>query len=243
MKHSGKLMAALAAAGLMVLFGAGAALCAEQTRDSISVTGYASQESEPDMAVVSLSLTEYGKTAADTRAALASRIDKLNKYIASLRIAAKDVKTSGYELAPNYEMVREKRVQKGYAASAVFTVTVRNMAGLGAVIDGSAEKCSAMINDVSFGLQNREEIERSLLAAAVEDAKGRAAAVASAGGRRLGALISASIGSAGAAPQPRMMKGFAGDAMNVAAAPATQLSPGVIKVAVSMSLIFELANR
>ena len=114
------------------------------------------------MAVVSLSLTEYGKTAADTRAALASRIDKLNKYIASLRIAAKDVKTSGYELAPNYEMVREKRVQKGYAASAVFTVTVRNMAGLGAVIDGSAEKCSAMINDVSFGLQNREEIERSL---------------------------------------------------------------------------------
>ena len=72
MKHSGKLMAALAAAGLMVLFGAGAALCAEQTRDSISVTGYASQESEPDMAVVSLSLTEYGKTAADTRAALRS---------------------------------------------------------------------------------------------------------------------------------------------------------------------------
>ena len=88
-----------------------------------------------------------------------------------------------------------------------------------------------------------EEIERSLLAAAVEDAKGRAAAVASAGGRRLGALIRASIGSAGAAPQPRMMKGFAGDAMNAAAAPATQLSPGVIKVTVSMSLVFELANR
>ncbi|MFR5881293.1 MAG: hypothetical protein ACLUEQ_11095 [Cloacibacillus evryensis] len=54
MKHSGKLMAALAAAGLMVLFGAGAALCAEQTRDSISVTGYASQESEPDMAAFAL---------------------------------------------------------------------------------------------------------------------------------------------------------------------------------------------
>lgn len=51
---------------------------AQPVRDTISVTGSASSENEPDMATVSLSMTERGKTAAEARRALASRIDKFN---------------------------------------------------------------------------------------------------------------------------------------------------------------------
>ena len=225
-----------------IIFSAGwPAYSAERERDSISVTGSASAEAVPDMAVVSLSMTEYGKSAADARTAIAARIEKLNKLVLSMGIAAKDFKNSGYELAPNYVMEGNKRVQKGYAGTASFAVTVGNLANLGAVIDESAAKCSASVNNVDFGLQKRDQIERRLLSAAVKDAKERASVVAASGGRTVGALISANIGNAGA-PSPMrgmMMKNFSGDAVSLAGVQ-TELSPGVIKVSVSMNLVFEL---
>lgn len=212
---------------------------AQPVRDTISVTGSASSENEPDMATVSLSMTERGKTAAEARRALASRIDKFNAFTASLRISNRDVKTTGYELEPNFEIVRDKRVQKGYAAAASYSVTMRKLTDLGALIDGSADRCGASVSGVSFGLQDREKIERGLLAAAVEDAKARASVVAKSGGRTLGMLVSANIGSAGAVPAPRAFMKMAAN-FEDSAAPETQLSAGVIKVSVSMSLIFEL---
>lgn len=225
---------------MLSVFAVSASASAAEERDSIAVTGTASVETEPDMASVTLSMTEYGKSAASTRAALAERIERLSKYIASIRVDSKDFKTTGYELAPNYVTEREKRVQKGYAATVSFAVTVRNLADLGAVIDGSAEKCSASVNNVSFGLQKREEIERGLLKSAVEDARARASLVASTGGRSLGRLVNANIGTAGAAPLARKNTVIGYSMMADAAMPATQLAAGVINVSVSVSLVFEL---
>ena len=234
---------ALLLIAILVMLSPHAALCAaEKPRDSISVTGSAAAEAEPDMATLSLSVTERGKDAVSTREALAARIDSLNKYLASIHVKRADIKTSGYDLSPYFETVREKRVQRGYIGTASFFVKVRRIADLGAVIDGSASACSASVGNISFGLQKREEIERRLLSVAVDDARARASLVASKGGRKLGTLMSANIGTAGGTPVARdgeysnaLMK----SAMAMSAAP-TELASGVINVRVTVSLVFEL---
>lgn len=217
-------------------------VCAEENqRDTISVTGAAEAEADPDMATLTLTMTEQGKSAASTREALSARIDKLNKYLVSLRIYKRDIKTSGYDLAPRFVMEHEKRVQKGYEGTASFYVIVRGISALGSVIDGCAEKCSASVSDVSFGLQKREETERRLLTEAVNDAKSRAAVVAALGGRSLGKLVNANIGTAGGTPVARgeAMNGMAMKMFADSAVP-TELSAGAINVRVSVSLVFEL---
>ena len=243
MKNIRRIFAAALLASAVTFCSFAPLAAAEKPRDTISVTGAAASEETPDMATLTLSMTERGKTAASTREALSSRIDRLNKYLSTLRIKRGDIRTTGFDLAPYFEMVRDKRVQKGYEGTASFSVKVRNINLLGTVIDGSAESCSASVGGVSFGLQKREEIERRLLSAAVEDARSRASLVASKGGRRLGNLVSANIGTAGGTPIARdgeysnafMSRG----SMKMASVP-TELASGTINVRVSVSLVFEM---
>ena len=61
------------------------------------------------------------------------------------------------------------------------------------------------------------------------------------GGRSLGRLVNANIGTAGAVPLARKNTAMSYSMMADAAMPAaTQLASGVINVSVSVSLVFEL---
>ena len=233
----GLLSALLAAALLCAPMGAVAA-----ERDSISATGVAVTEAEPDMAYVYLRLEKDAATAEETRDGLARQIDSLKKMLRAQLIDEKDVKIAGYNFSPKYVMEKNKRVQKGYSASASANVKVKDLRKLSAVIDRGIEKSSAYVERVEFGLKDRNVIERRLLAEAVENAKQKAAIVAQSGGRALGALIRANISSSGGEARVQMNQDWKlRGSMNLAAeAVPTELAPGTITVRTSVSTEFAL---
>ena len=210
-------------------------------KDTISVTGTAVTDANPDMAYVHMHLDAKGETAAEVRQALADKLDTLKKVLLGQMIGSADVKTSGYNFGPRYVYEKNRQVAKGFQSSIEIVAKVRNLDKLSDVVDKSINRTGVSVNSVEFGLQDRNIDEQSLLDDAVANGRAKAAVVANAGGRTLGTLQSADINNAGG--EARVMMPQANLAMMKSAADTmtpTEFSPGTITVRTTISMVFAL---
>ena len=211
-----------------------------EERDSISVNGH-SAEVSPDMATLYGSLEKSAPTAEEAREKLAREINVLKRTLLTQMIAEADIKTTGYSVQPNYSY-DTKGIAKlvNYTAQAEYRIAVKNLDNLSSVLDNSI-KANLKVNQVEYGLKNRALVENGLLDDAVANARSQAAVVARAGGRTLGALIRADLGTVnGAEPRPIPYMLRAKSAMGDSDGTPTQLNPGVLTVNVNVGLVFAL---
>jgi uncharacterized protein YggE len=226
----------------LIFLGAGQTTYAA-AKDTISVSGTAVTDAEPDMAYVTMYLEMKGDTATEVRQGMADKIAALKRVLLGQLIEDKDIKSSGYSFGPRYEYERNKRVQKGFSSSANVVVKVRDLHKLSAVIDKSITQSGASVNNVEFGLQNRNIIEQSLLDDAVTNGRAKAGIVANAGGRTLGNLLSADINNAGGETRvqmPQATLAMMKESVNDAAMAPTLFAPGTITVRTTVYMVFSL---
>ena len=239
-----KLVKCLVALLVCVLFmGVGQTTYAA-AKDTITVSGTAVTDAEPDMAYVTMYLEMKGETATEVRQGMADKIAALKRVLLGQMIEDKDIKSSNYSFGPKYEYVRNKQVQRGFASSADVVVKVRDLNKLSAVIDKSITQSGATVNNVQFGLQNRNIIEQSLLDDAVTNGRTKAGIVANSGGRTLGPLQSADINNAGGETRVQMPQATLAMMKEVAddRAPMTPtlFAPGTITVRTTIYMVFSL---
>ena len=206
----------------------GGALAAE--RDSISVNGHASAEVAPDMATLYGTLEKRASTAEAARADLAAEMAAFKRMLLVQMIPDQDIQTIHYSLQPEYAYDKNKRKLSCYIASVNYKVKIKELEKLSPVMDKSIG-CGLAVDRVEFGLNKRSLFENSLLDEAVTNAKAKAAVVARAGGRTLGNLIRASLGTVNSPVRAMnrnmlMTKTMDADMESVP----TELNPGVISV-------------
>ena len=222
----------------------GSMACAEEIRDTITVSGTAVREVAPDMATLQLSLEARGATAEAARSELATRTQALHNALLGELIGQRDIRTTGYHLGPEYRYDNNgKRHLEGYLATTSLSVQVKDLDRLGNVLDRCVTRAQAQVEGASFGLQDEGKAEREILAAAVENAKAKAGVIATAGGRQLGVLIRAQLhGDQGAQRLTRAANAMlmAKSAMEEDAMPETHLDPGLITVRISVDTVFSL---
>lgn len=216
----------------------GGALAAE--RDSISVNGHASAEVAPDMATLYGTLEKRASTAEAARADLAAEMAAFKRMLLVQMIPDQDIQTIHYSLQPEYAYDKNKRKLSCYIASVNYKVKIKELEKLSPVMDKSIG-CGLAVDRVEFGLNKRSLFENSLLDEAVTNAKAKAAVVARAGGRTLGNLIRASLGTVSSPVRAMnrnmlMTKTMDADMESVP----TELNPGVISVSADVSLEFAL---
>ena len=117
--------------------------------------------------------------------------------------------------------------------------SIDDLKKLGDIIDKTVQEGVTNVNQVSFALSEESNVQRQLLAAAVDNARAKAAIVANAGGRNLGEMLSADIsdynGETMVAAGTNYKRSLAADV----AAP-TQLMPGTLKIDASVEVTFKL---
>ncbi len=212
------------------------ALAAEQ--DSISVNGQAEAEVAPDMATLFGGLEKHAATAGEAREALAKDMASFKRFMLLQAVSDQDILTTRYSLQPEYIIEKNKRRLAGYKARTDYKIRIRDLEKLGTIIDRSIGS-NLMIERIEFGLANRSLFENRLLDEAVENAKSKAAVVARAGGRTLGHLIRANLGTVTGAVRPMNRNMLMAKLEDGDSAP-TELSPGVLTVEASVSLEFAL---
>ena len=239
MKKISKIL--LIAVGLLLLT-FGQALAEERQYDVVRVNGSVTREVNPDTAFVSVGVMTQGKTAEEAKASNVVITDNIISSLRAYGIARADIKTTNYSLRPDYrEVTKGKREVVGYTMNYTLSVKVGDLDKLGAVIDLMFADGANTFNNVTFTVSDKKSIERELLALAVENAAEKAGIVANAGGRTLGKLLTANIGSVGGMDYNESNYDNVMLRKSVmASAPATQIMGGSLMVSAEVDVTFEL---
>lgn len=171
---------------MCMLLSAGA--LADQT---ISVTGQATVQLEPDMVMIVLGVTA---TDEDVLTAQEQVNAAMNQVIAALTgetaLPEEDIATSEYRIEENWEYnsMRGNSEMTGYTATAMLTVFVREVAQAGSVIDAAMKAGANQLSQVEFMSSDDTAARDQALTLAVQDGMHKAQVIAKAAGLNLPAF-------------------------------------------------------
>lgn len=161
----------------------------ERTGRAIVVGGEATVRRHPDLAVVSLVVSARDRKPATARGEANQRTDAILARLAELRVRKGDVQAPSLRLEPIHDYSRGKPKLVAYEASRPMTIRVRALDLLGTILDALVDDGATQVQGTSLELAEPEAAAHDALTAAVEVARARAEAVATAAGLTLGATL------------------------------------------------------
>jgi uncharacterized protein YggE len=176
----------------LLLAAAGPALAQDPPVRQIVVTGEAEVEAAPDRAVVTAGVESQAATAAEALAANTTAMTAVFDALEAAGVPRPDFQTSQLSLDALWENRTDgegpPRVV-GYQASNLVTVTVRDLARLGPVIDAVTAAGANRLHGIAFEIAEPKPHIDDARARAVADARARAELYAGAAGVTLGPVI------------------------------------------------------
>ena len=174
----------------------------------LTVGGQGQATTQPDLATINLGVSTRAATAAEAMAQNAEAQAKVIETLKAEGIEARDIQTAGLNLTPVMDYSDNGQPPKltGYAAQNSVTVRVRDISGLGGVLDKLIASGANEISGISFSREDMTATEDEARMKAVADARRRAETMAEAAGMKLGPLMALSDVpmDSGPMPMPRM---------------------------------------
>ena len=206
---------------------------------SLTVHGHASVEAVPDMATITLGVSQQARSASEALTAVASVSARVFASLEAAGIAPRDMQTSGLNLHPLFSnrtsSANVAPAIVGFNASNMVTIRVRDLSALGTILDIVAQDGANEFNGLRFGLQAPTPLLQEARIAAVHDAVAHATDMAEAAGVTLGRVINMSEVGGGNAPMMMARGGAARfDAMPVAA--------GEVSISADVNMVFEILD-
>ncbi|WP_258869784.1 SIMPL domain-containing protein [Paracoccus thiocyanatus] len=127
----------------------------------LTVTGTGQATVQPDMASITLGVSTRAATAAEAMTQNAQQQAKVIETLKAEGIEARDIQTSGLNLSPVMDYSDQGQPPKltGYGAQNSVTVRVRDLAGLGAMLDRLVASGANEIGGIAFARDDMTEVE------------------------------------------------------------------------------------
>ncbi len=213
-------------------------LRAEEQPRRIEVTGEARMEAAPDMAVITLGVSDQAPEAAAAMAAVSRNMAAVTDRLREGGVMAEDMQTRDISLHPVWSQRSSSggaREVTGFAASSTLTVRLRDLTELGAVMDQVLQAGANEFRGLRFAVSDPGALQDTLRGQAVDDAVKKARQLAEASGMRLGApRMIRDAPPAGGGPQPMMMEMARSDPMPV--------EPGSLGFSHSVVVVFDMSG-
>ena len=204
----------------------------------IVVVGEAKLSYKPDVAYLTLGAVEQAATAEAAQAQLATRLAKVFDRARALGIPDAYIANGTYGIEPQY-LYKEGTPPRisGYQATQQVVITLRDVKGVGKVLDAIVRDDGATTASIRFALNAGKDPELDARTRAIQDARDKADAMAKAAGVRLGGAISVSEVSV-----PNYSGFDAVKTIAPAAAPSTQIPTGDVELTVRMQVQFSIVG-
>lgn len=206
---------------------------------TIEVSGTGEVTLEPDIATFSIQVSEKGET---TKEAQREANGKMSVLLSTLRangIAEKDLKTTAITLRPSYIWVENKQVLDGQVAAQSLSVTVRDLAKLGSIIDELATVSNISLNSIVLDKEDKSEGMAEARRLAVANARTKADLYAQESGTEVSNVVTISEFSTASNPYNPRMKVMA-MASEAAYDMATEIPAGTLTLTATLSVVFEM---
>jgi uncharacterized protein YggE len=130
--------------------------------------------------------------AANPREAQQRNADAMKPVQDKLRAAgvpADAIRTIGYDLQQEFDVVNDRRVSRGFVARNTIEVRVDAISRVGEILEVAVGSGATAVGGIRFDLKDRAGLEREALKLAVADARARAEAVAAGTGRSIERIL------------------------------------------------------
>ena len=207
---------------------------ADENTPSISVSGSATVEAAPDLAVVRVAVEREARTADRARGEVATAVEEMRQALRDAGIPDEDVTTESFNVYLQYDYRDGDRTPDGYRAVHSFRIEVTPDRA-GEVIDLSVGNGADRVSGVSFTLseERRAELRQEALTLAVENARTDAETMAAAAGVPVGSVQSLSTSNSFGPVYP---VDFA--RAEDASGGQTVIEPGDVSVTASASVVY-----
>lgn len=210
---------------------------ADPQHRQISVTGEGQVDIAPDMATITLGVTNEAKEAGDAMAATSAAVTQMLTRLNDLGIAARDRQTRSLSLNPIWSNRSSSASGPskitGFVASNAVLVRVRNLDSLGLIMDAVIAGGANDFNGLQFSVQEPGPLMDRARELAVADAMAKAHLLATAADVTLGPVITMSEQGGGRPMQMEMAAARSGGA---------PIAAGEVSIRATVSMVFGIAD-
>jgi len=200
----------------------------------IVTTGEGVVKTAPDRVWVTIAAESRAKSPREAQRINADAMKAVLDKLKALGLPADAIRTSGYDLQPQYDYVNGRQSLREYLARNTIEVRVDEVTRAGEVLDAAVGSGATSVSGVRFDLKDRSAAEREALKKAVADARARADAAAAGAAMKVDRVVKIEeqrvIG-----PEPRPMYAMARQTMAAEAA-APPMSPGELEIRATVTM-------
>jgi uncharacterized protein YggE len=200
----------------------------------VVTTGEGVVKRAPDRAWLTIAAESRAKTA---REAQKLNVDAMSGVLAKLKAAGLPqdaIKTTGYNLHPEFDYANNKQTLRGYLARNSVEVRVDDLPKLGELLESVVDAGATNVSGVRFDVKDRDGAEREALRMAVADAQARANAAAAGASMKVERVVKIEEHRSVSVPQPRMAV-MRESAMMASGQPPIEAGEIEIRVAVTLT--------
>jgi uncharacterized protein YggE len=204
-------------------------------RSTIIASGTGRVALAPDLAELRLGVAVSRPTVDAARSEAARLMDAILAAVDAAGVDRRDVRTALLSVQPRYDYRDGKApTLTGYELSNVVEVTVRDLARLGDVVDGTLGAGATSMDSLSFRIADPSEAEREARTMAMAQARSRADVLAEAAGLAIEGVREVVEAPLGQPPGPRAKA----ERMLMAADVATPVEAGSLEITVGVTVTY-----
>ena len=213
---------------------------------TIHVSGEGEVFTVPDTAEFTFTVQQEAESVAQAQESVTQRANTITQYLKDKDIAEEDIKTVGYNINPRYEYRDEvdirppegRRVLVGYEVSQRTRVKVTDTSKVGTLLGGIGEQGVSEVSNVSFTVEDEQQVKDEARAQAIQDAKEKAQALADQLGVRLGDVVD--FNQSHDQPRYLMDKASARENDDAAGGATPDISPGQNRIVSNVNITYEI---
>ncbi len=205
---------------------------------TLNVNGLGTTYLTPDIAYIYIGVHNEGATASETVAANKAQTTAVLDALKKAGVDEKDLRTTNFSIYPSQQYSPEGTVTGTiYMVDNTVYVTVRNLDGLGTLLDDTINAGANSINSIQFDVADKSAAVKEARVKGVEDAKTQAQELATAAGITLGDIQNISYYDNSPVP---MFEGKGGGGGAMAADTSVSIQPGQLTISVSVNITYEI---
>lgn len=194
---------------------------------------------KPDTAIVTAGIDEEGESLKAVQEASSQKSQSLVSAIKELGIDEDDIKTTSYNVFPQYSYERGAPQIIGYRVSIVYEIKVRNIELVNRVLTGVTASGANLVGGVNFEVSDeaKEKLLDEARQEAAQKAREKAESLAKATGVRLGKVLSVTESEVGGSPPVSLLERD----LAVGSEPTPpEVLPGESEISIVVTISFEI---
>lgn len=201
----------------------------------IVTSGEAEIKRAADRAWVAINAESRAKDPKEAQRLNTEAMTAVTQKLKSMNLADDAVRTTSFELHPEFDYNDGRQRLRGYVARNAIEVRVDDVTRVGEVLTAAVSAGATTVGGLRFDLKDRAAAEREALTLAVRNAHARAEALANGAGVKIERIIRIEDHRADMPDQPRPMM-MTRETVSVQAAPDVPVTAGNLTIRASVTL-------